>query len=331
MTGKDEGPDSPHQPVLYQPTIDALQPHDGGRYIDATVGAGGHAYGILLSSSTTGFLLGLDRDENALALAKERLSEFQPRVILKHSSYIQMNSEAEKLGLTSVDGILMDLGLSSMQVDTPERGFSFRTDSLLDMRFDTTTGLSAADLINSFQEEELARILWEYGEEPKSRRISAAIIHSRPITSTGQLAALVTRVYGSQRREHHPATRTFQAIRIAVNDELGGLEVTLPIAIDLLKPGGRLAVITFHSLEDRLVKQFLQRESKDCLCPPNQPVCTCKHKASLKLVQRKPVIPTNEEIRFNPRSRSAKLRIAEKLELAHLLQTKSYLSKIKRG
>jgi 16S rRNA (cytosine1402-N4)-methyltransferase len=317
-----ESSNSPHQSVLYQPSIDALQPHDGGRYVDATVGAGGHARRILLASSPAGLLLGLDRDENALAIARERLSEFQNRVFLKHSSYFQLKTEIENLGWNSIDGILMDLGLSSMQLDTPDRGFSFRTDSALDMRFDATSGLSAADLINSYREEELAQILWEYGEEPKSRRIASAILKSRPVTTTAQLAALVTRVYGSHRGEHHPATRTFQAIRIAVNDELGVLERTLPIAIDVLKPGGRLAVITFHSLEDRIVKQFFQRESKGCICPPNIPVCVCGHKASINLVQRKPIIPTNEEIRLNPRSRSAKLRIAEKLGLAQPLQRK---------
>jgi 16S rRNA (cytosine1402-N4)-methyltransferase len=224
-----------------------------------------------------------------------------------------MKTATENLGWSGVDGILMDLGLSSMQLDTPDRGFSFRSDSLLDMRFDPSTGMSAAELINSYREEDIARILWEYGEEQKSRRIASAILHNRPITSTAQLANLVSRVYGSNRGEHHPATRTFQAIRIAVNDELGGLERTLPIAVDLLKPGGRLAIITFHSLEDRIVKQYYQRESKDCICPPQQPICTCGHKASIRLVQRKPIIPTDEEILGNPRSRSAKLRIAEKL------------------
>ncbi|GAP20296.1 16S rRNA (cytosine(1402)-N(4))-methyltransferase RsmH [Leptolinea tardivitalis] len=303
----------PHQPVLYQPSIDALQPHDGGRYVDATLGAGGHARGILQYSSPTGQLLGLDRDESALSIARQRLSEFSGRTFFRHSSYVQMKTEVEKLGWSSVDGILMDLGLSSMQLDTPERGFSFRTDNPLDMRFDPTTGLSAADLVNTYREDELSRILWEYGEEPKSRRIASAIVQNRPITTTGQLAALVSRVYGPQRGEHHPATRTFQAIRIAVNDELGGLQNTLPIALSILKPGGRLAIITFHSLEDRIVKQFFQKESKDCLCPPSQPICTCGHKASIRLVQRKPVNPTNDEIKENPRARSARLRIAEKL------------------
>jgi 16S rRNA (cytosine1402-N4)-methyltransferase len=304
---------TPHQPVLYQPSIDALQPHDGGRYVDATIGAGGHARGILEASSPAGELLGLDRDENALSIASQRVAEFSNRVFLRHSSYVQIKTEANNLGWHAVDGILMDLGLSSMQLDTPERGFSFRTDNPLDMRFDPTAGISAADLLNTYREDEISRILWEYGEEPKSRRIAAAILRSRPITTTGQLAALVARVYGPQRGEHHPATRTFQAIRIAVNDELDSLQNTLPIAIDLLKSGGRLAIITFHSLEDRIVKQFFQRESKDCLCPPAQPICTCGHMASIRMVSRKPVNPTAEEIKTNPRSRSAKLRVAEKL------------------
>lgn len=313
MSDNPADPVTPHLPVLYQPSIDALQPHDGGRYVDATIGAGGHASGILAGSSPSGLLLGMDRDEIALAIAREKLAGFEDRVFLRHSSYVNMETEVGNLGWTDVDGILMDLGLSSMQLDTPERGFSFRTDNPLDMRFDPTSGISASDLINTTREEEISRILWEYGEEPKSRQIAAAIIRNRPVTTTGQLAGLVARVYGPRRGEHHPATRTFQAVRIAVNDELGGLQKILPVAIRLLKQGGRLAIITFHSLEDRMVKQFFQRESHDCLCPPNQPVCTCGHKAVIRLVQRKPVCPTEEEIKRNPRSRSAKLRIAEKL------------------
>lgn len=313
MPRNSSGEETPHQPVLYQPSIDALQPHDGGRYVDATVGAGGHAFGILDHSSPTGLLLGLDRDENALAIARQRLEEFQERVFLRHSSYVCLKTEAANLGWLCVDGILMDLGLSSMQLDTPERGFSFRTDNPLDMRFDPTSGISAADLINTYREEEISRILWEFGEEPKSRQIASAIVKNRPIDTTGQLAALVSRIYGPRRGEHHPATRAFQAIRIAVNDELGSLQETLPIAVELLEHGGRLAIITFHSLEDRMVKQFFHRESRDCLCPPSQPVCTCGHKASIRLVARKPINPSMEELRNNPRSRSAKLRVAEKL------------------
>lgn len=308
-----EGADTPHQPVLYQPSIDALQPHDGGRYVDATVGAGGHAFGILELSTPSGMLLGLDRDENALTIASRKLEKFQDRYFLRHSSHVQMKTEVENLGWSTVDGILMDLGLSSMQLDTPDRGFSFRTDNPLDMRFDPTSGMSAADLVNKYREDEISQVLWEFGEEQKSRQIAAAIIRHRPIMTTGQLAELVARVYGSHRGEHHPATRTFQAIRIAVNDELGTLTTTLPIAISLLNPGGRLAIITFHSLEDRLVKHFFQRESRDCLCPPAQPICTCGHKASLRMVSRKPLNPSIEEIKQNPRSRSARLRIAEKL------------------
>jgi 16S rRNA (cytosine1402-N4)-methyltransferase len=313
MTGLGDGAFTPHQSVLYQPSIDALQPHDGGRYVDATVGAGGHAEGILISSAPTGFLLGLDRDENALTIARSRLSEFQNRVFLTHASYVNLKNEITRLGWTSVDGILMDLGLSSMQLDTPERGFSFRTDNPLDMRFDRESGMTAAILLNSYREDEIAEILWKFGEEPKSRRIAASIVRNRPITSTAQLASLVISAYGSTRGEHHPATRTFQAIRIAVNDELGGLEKILPTAIEVLKPGGRLAIITFHSLEDRIVKHYFQKESRDCLCPPGQPICTCGHRASIRLVQRKPVIPDKDEVKTNPRSRSAKLRIAEKL------------------
>ncbi len=313
MPAHSEGAETPHQPVLYQPSIDALQPHDGGRYVDATVGAGGHAFGILELSAPSGELLGLDRDENALEIAGRKLEKFQSRVYLRHASYVRMKTEAGNLGWHVVDGILMDLGLSSMQLDTPERGFSFRTDNPLDMRFDPTSGLSAADLVNTYREDEISRILWEFGEEPKSRQIAAAIMRQRPIFTTGELAALVARVYGPHRGEHHPATRTFQAIRIAVNDELGGLQTTLPIAISLLKPGGRLAIITFHSLEDRMVKQYFQRESRDCLCPPAQPICTCGHKAILRMVSRKPINPTDGEIKENPRSRSARLRIAEKL------------------
>jgi 16S rRNA (cytosine1402-N4)-methyltransferase len=313
MADSSTEPGAPHQPVLYQPSIDALQPHDGGRYVDATIGAGGHAFGILDCSSPAGTLMGLDRDEIALSIASRRLSSFKDRVFLRHSSYVNMKTEMGNLGWTAVDGILMDLGLSSMQLDTPERGFSFRTDNPLDMRFDPTSGLSAADLVNTYREDEISRILWEYGEERKSRQIAAAILRNRPIMTTGQLAGLVARVYGSHRGEHHPATRTFQAIRIAVNDELGGLQQTLPIAISLLKSGGRLAIITFHSLEDRIVKHFFQQESRDCICPPTQPVCTCGHKASIRMVQRKPVNPNSTEIASNPRARSAKLRIAEKL------------------
>jgi 16S rRNA (cytosine1402-N4)-methyltransferase len=313
MSGRGEVSDSPHQPVLYQPSIDALQPHDGGRYVDATVGAGGHAWGILQRSSPTGSLLGMDRDKNALDIAREKLNEFQSRVVLRHASYKEMKHELKQQNWNQVDGILMDLGLSSMQLDTPDRGFSFRVDSLLDMRFDTTAGVSAAEILNSTPEDELARILWEYGEETKSRRIASAIVSSRPVNTTAQLASLVSRVYGSNRGEHHPATRTFQAIRIAVNDELEGLRKTLPIAVDVLNPTGRLAIITFHSLEDRIVKQFFQIESRDCICPPRQPVCTCGHKASIRLIQRKPIVASKEEIQENPRSRSAKLRIAEKL------------------
>jgi 16S rRNA (cytosine1402-N4)-methyltransferase len=219
-------------------------------------------------------------------------------------------------GFEQVDGILMDLGLSSRQLADAQRGFSFSQEGPLDMRLDPTTGPTAADLVNSLNESELARILWEYGEERHARRIARRIVASRPIGSSGQLADLVARTVG-RREKIHPATRTFQALRIAVNQELTALDEALPQARDLLRPGGRLAVIAFHSLEDRLVKRFYRRESSDCVCPPEAPFCVCEHEATLRLVTRKPIRPTESEIEQNPRSRSARLRVAERLPGSH--------------
>jgi 16S rRNA (cytosine1402-N4)-methyltransferase len=215
------------------------------------------------------------------------------------------------MGFDQVDGLLLDLGFSSRHLAEAGRGFSFQLDGPLDMRFDPSHGPSAADLVNHSPEEKLAEILWQYGEERHSRRIARAIVTARPVTTTTQLAAVVASVIG-RRGRLNPATRTFQALRIAVNDELGALTEVLPQACDLLRPGGRLAIISFHSLEDRLVKHFLQRESRDCICPPDLPVCACDHKAALRIRTRKPIRPTAQEIGLNPRSRSAKLRVAER-------------------
>jgi 16S rRNA (cytosine1402-N4)-methyltransferase len=209
--------------------------------------------------------------------------------------------------------MVLDLGLSSMQLDTPERGFSFQSDAPLDMRFDPTQGTTAADLVNSLPEKDLADILYQYGEERRSYQLARAIVAARPLRTTRQLAEIVTRVTRSGKPGMHPATRTFQALRIAVNGELNAIEAVLPQAVEALSPGGRLAVIAFHSLEDRIIKGYFQRESRDCLCPPRQPVCTCGHQASLKEITRKPVTPREDEIAANPRARSAKLRIVEKL------------------
>lgn len=309
-------PSIPHLPVLYHEIIKALSPKASGKYIDATVGAGGHAGGILENSNPDGQLLGLDLDPQALVIANQRLSVYKSRVFLRLASHTSITKEAQLLGWNTVDGIVMDLGVSSMQLDSPERGFSFRQEGPLDMRFGPLSQSSAADLLNNLSESELAKILWEYGEERYSRKIARMVCEARPIQTTTQLATIVEKAYGKYKGHLHPATRTFQAIRIAVNQELAAVKTTIPQAINLLNPGGRLAVISFHSLEDRIVKQIFRLESKDCICPPQQPVCTCGHKATIKEVNRKPIEPDISEIQNNSRARSAKLRIAEKLTLA---------------
>jgi 16S rRNA (cytosine1402-N4)-methyltransferase len=280
--------------------------------VDGTLGAGGHAAGILAASEPGGQLLGLDVDPQALALARLALAPFGERAYIKQASYAALAEEIAALGWKTVDGILLDLGASSMQFDTPERGFSFLLDGPLDMRFNPSNPLTAAEIINHWPEQDLADIIYHFGEEPASRRIARAITAARPITGTRHLAAVIERVL-PRRGAHHPATQTFQALRIAVNGELESVEKVLPAAVQALGPGGRLAVISFHSLEDRLVKEFFRRESRDCLCPPKQPVCTCGHKATLLEVIRRPIKPSAEEIKDNPRARSAKLRLAEKL------------------
>ena len=305
-----------HTPVLYQNVLSSLKLRSGGRYIDGTVGAGGHAAGILEESAPDGELLGFDRDPAALALARSRLQAFSGRLILQHASYARMAEIARSLGWHTVDGILLDLGLSSMQVDQAERGFSFLRDGPLDMRFDTTQGQSAEELVNSFREEDLREILWRFGDEPQARRIAAAIVAARPIHTTGELATVIASVASKARKAIHPATRSFQAIRMAVNNELEQLEQGLEQAVELLAPQGRIVVIAFHSLEDRLVKTTFRRESQDCVCPPEIPVCMCGHKARLKLITRRPIKPDEAESEGNPRSRSARLRVAEALSLA---------------
>jgi 16S rRNA (cytosine1402-N4)-methyltransferase len=308
-----------HLPVLYQEIIHAIQPTSPGRYIDGTLGAGGHAWGILELTRPDGVLLGLDIDPQALAIARQRLSIYGDRAIVVQASYTTIAEQAHRLGWGAVQGIVLDLGVSSMQIDTPARGFSFLTDGPLDMRFDPTNPRSAADLVNSLPEKELAEIIWTYGEERHSRRIAQAIVRARPLHTTQELARVVARAAaresgsGRDAARIHPATRTFQALRIAVNQELRGLETVLPQAVETLAPGGRLAVISFHSLEDRIVKQYFQRESQDCICPPEQPICTCSHRAVLKNLTRHPITAAAAEIEQNPRARSAKLRIAEKI------------------
>ncbi len=302
-----------HIPVLYQAVLDLLRPVSGGHYIDGTLGAGGHTRGILIDSSPDGLVAGFDRDPRALDLAKRNLAEFGDRVIYIKDSYKNFHSHLNNLNWHNVDGILLDLGISSMQLDIPERGFSFRFDGPLDMRFDPDQPLTAADLVNESSRDELIDILFTYGEERLARKIADAIIANRPLGSTKDLAQTVQKVARNPKSKIHPATRTFQALRIAVNQELEALKAFLPEALESLNSGGRLAIIAFHSLEDRIVKQFFRLESRDCICAPDFPVCVCDHKARIKELTKRPIQPEEAEIDSNPRARSAKMRVAEKI------------------
>lgn len=305
----------PHHPIMVAEILHTLQVQTraDATYIDGTLGAGGHTHAILETHPECR-VLALDLDPDALVLAHARLTPYQNRVHLIQASYLEMAYLAtEMLGASQVDGILLDLGVSSMQLDQAQRGFSFRFDGALDMRFDpASSDPTAADLINTLSAEELADIFYRYGEERHSRRIARAIVQSRPFHTTTQLADRIAALHLSHEKIH-PATRVFQALRIAVNHELEAVESVLPIAVNCLKPGGRLAIITFHSLEDRLVKQFFKQESTNCLCPPRQPICTCHHRASLALITHKPITAGEAEVSTNPRARSAKLRVAERL------------------
>ena len=304
--------DSPHQPVLYQEIIHAL-PHHRGCYVDGTLGAGGHARGILEASAPDGQLLGLDVDPQALAIARRTLAPYESRIHLAQASYTTLSAQLKNLHWDSVDGIVLDLGASSMQFDTAERGFSFLQDAPLDMRFGPHAVQTAADIVNSYTERELADLLYEYGEERDSRKIARAIVNKRPLHTTRELVAVIEAVSPRRGDRVHPATRTFQALRIAVNDELASIEAVLPQAVTSLKVGGRVAVISFHSLEDRIVKDFFREQSKDLINPPYERIYEVERKATLKEVTRKPITPSEDEIKNNPRARSAKLRIVEKL------------------
>jgi len=305
-----------HTPVLLREVLDGLRVRPGGRYIDATVGVGGHAAGILAGSAPDGQLLGLDRDPDAIRAAGARLAPYRARLVLRHSTFSALDEITVAENFSSVDGVLMDLGLSSYQLADPARGFSFSVDGVLDMRFDPLSDApTAEELVNTLQVDDLAALLRDFGEEPDARRIARAIVAARPIRSTGRLAQVVRQAAGRGRRRVHPATRTFQALRIAVNMELDEIARALPQAVEALALGGRLVIISFHSLEDRLVKRFFRRESRDCLCPPELPVCRCGHRAILRTVTRKPIRPSPGEVAHNRRSRSARLRIAERIGL----------------
>lgn len=306
-----------HITVLREEAVDALQPRAGGVYIDGTFGGGGHSRELLERVNGDATLYVIDADPDAIARANDlRSTELGRGVIPIHDNFRNLAEIADHHQISPVDGVLFDLGLSSFQLDQAERGFAFRFDGPLDMRFDNTTGTSAADLVNTESAEELADIFWRFGEEKQSRRIARTIVDRRtdaPFASTADLAAVIERAVGGRRgRAIHPATRTFQALRIAVNEELTALESVLEAATDLMVPGGRSAIISFHSLEDRIVKRFIAREIATCICPPDVPVCVCHHSPRLKRIG-KPIKPSANEQANNTRSRSAIMRVAERL------------------
>lgn len=306
-------------PVLRDEAIAALRPRPGGRYIDGTFGGGGHTRALLAAIAPDGVVLALDADPAAIARAEAMRADLAigTRLMPVQGNFADMYQVALAQGIAPVDGVLLDLGLSSFQLDAPDRGFAFRLDGPLDMRFDPTRGVPASELVNTLPEVELADLIWRFGEEPGSRRIARAVVRERssaPVQTTAQLAGIVERALGGRRgRDTHPATRTFQALRMATNDELRVLEAALLGAVDVLAAGGRLAVIAFHSLEDRLVKRFIDRESAACVCPPEAPICVCNHQPRLRKVTRRAIKPTAGEAAANPRARSAILRVAERL------------------
>lgn len=299
-----------HTPVLLQETVQALAVEPGGRYVDCTVGGGGHAAAILENSSPGGQLLAIDDDPEAVAAARKRLACYGSSALVVKGNFARLEDICLEHGFFPVNGILLDLGLCSLQL-AGNRGFSFQSEAPLDMRFNPDQDLTADTIVNTYSEEKLARILREYGEEGSSGRIAGLIVRKRPIKTTLELAALVERATGGRRGRIHPATRTFQALRIAVNDELNKLKAALRQAVNLLGSDGRLVVISYHSLEDRITKQFMSLESRSCICPPGTPVCICGHSPRLRLVNKKVVTSSLQEVAINPRSRSAKLRAAE--------------------
>ena len=334
--GPGHPPPAYHLPALLDETMSQLAVHPGGVYVDGTLGDGGHAGRILQLSDPNGILLGIDRDPRALEIARHRLHQYrhQPgnaalpgdrpitahgdRLITAHGTYADLPAIAAHHRIAAVDGILLDLGFASRQIDQPGYGFSFQTDAPLDMRYDPNAGPSAADLVNSTAAADLADLIYRYGEERRSRAVARSIVANRPIRTTGQLAEIVARAVSGgsnsgSRRGRHPATRTFQALRIAVNQELAHLAQGLDAAAALLAPGGRLAVISYHSLEDRIVKRWLDAAAASCICPPQLPVCACDHQPTMRLLGRRPVRPTAAEVTANPRSRSARLRAAARI------------------
>ncbi len=306
-----------HVSVLLEECLEGLAIKPDGIYVDGTLGGAGHSSQIV-KRLTTGRLIGIDRDPVALKAAGERLAPYADRVTLVHSNFCEIKQVLENLGIDGVDGILLDLGVSSPQLDDGSRGFSYMADAPLDMRMNNEDSLSAYEVVNTWPQEELKRILYEYGEERYAPRIAEAICRRREEKEIATTLELVDVIRGAMpaaalREKQHPAKRSFQAIRIAVNDELGSVEKVMKDAIPALNPGGRLAIITFHSLEDRIVKNGMAEAAKGCTCPPRLPVCVCGNKPKVKLISRKPIVSGDEELERNPRARSAKLRVCEKL------------------
>ena len=305
-----------HTPVMVEEALEALGVRSGGRYIDCTVGEGGHATALLAATGPSVRLLGIDLDSQALRTAGSRLGEYGDRVALVKGSYAELKSLAQSRGFVPADGVLFDLGVSSLQLETATRGFSFGREGPLDMRFDAEQELSALEIVNRWPESELASLLKDYGEEPRARRVAREIVRARPVSTTAELAEVAARSARKSRRGLNPATKTFQAIRIAVNGEIDNIRSGLEQAIGVLAPGGRVVTISYHSLEDRLVKGWFRREASDCICPPETLECVCGHVATIRLVNRKVRRPTEAEVDRNPRSRSARLRAAERLSPA---------------
>lgn len=309
-----------HKSVLLDETIDGLEIKENGIYVDGTLGGGGHSSEILRRLNGTGRLIGIDQDEEAIAAASARLAEFGDRVTVVRDNYCNMANVLAQLGISGVDGIVLDLGVSSYQLDNAERGFSYKYDTALDMRMDKRQTLSAREIVNDYPEMELFRIIRDYGEDQFAKNIAKHIVAARkngPIETTGQLNELIKAAIPAKMRVTggHPSKRTFQAIRIECNHELDVLKNSLDTLIGLLNPGGRLCIITFHSLEDRIVKSAFRKNENPCTCPPDFPVCVCGKKSQGKVISRKPILPTKEELEENSRSKSAKLRIFEKEEI----------------
>lgn len=302
-----------HTPVMVPEVLEGLAVQPGGRYIDGTLGEGGHSEAILRASDPGGQVLGIDADHEAVAVATERLKEYGDRFVTANSNFRGIRATALTFDFVPVHGILLDLGLSSLQLDSESRGFSFRRPDPLDMRFSLQQRLTAADIVNTYSQTEIADLIYQLSDDRASRRIAAAIVRARPIKTSSELADVIASARRGPRQRIHPATRTFQALRIAVNDELGALQSAIEQAVSLLGHGGRLCVISYQSLEDRIVKNFMRREASDCVCPPETPICHCNHRPSLKLISRRVTKPSESEIESNPRSRSARLRVAERI------------------